>query len=76
MILNKPSGLSCQGLARSDDLSHFLPYLNADQSEELKCVTTLDKYATGLVALARNAKSFGRLTKAMEANKLSQTVGL
>mgnify|MGYP001305689461 CR=1 FL=1 len=74
IALNKPSGLAVQGGTNvAEHLDSMLEGLRFGASERPKLVHRLDKGASGLLLVARNAFSANRITKAFRNRKILKT---
>ncbi len=70
LILNKPAGLAVQGgSGQKEHIDGLLPFLG----EELKLVHRLDKDTSGVLVLAKGAKSAARLAKLFAGKEIEKT---
>jgi 23S rRNA pseudouridine955/2504/2580 synthase len=72
LILNKPPGLAVQGGSKQKNhIDGMLPYLR--EGEQLKLVHRLDKETSGVLVLAKGAKSAGKLAEMFASKSVQKT---
>ena len=75
IVINKPAGLAVQGGSRlSHHLDGMLDALKFDASERPRLIHRLDKDTSGVLVLARNARSASRLATAFRGSRPAEVV--